>query len=179
MGVTNCTHSTHTRSRFYSAIPRPDAPVIYAGAFPILTARCGRRSIYNTGIEPRSPGQLANTLTIMPIYIYIYIYNGCPLGFERDHLLYLMYSPLSYPPLCVRRWLFRPAKLRQILPQNWHNPSVLIAVTLFGCKIYFAHLRRWLRPAIDRHNFPHMSQLAWWLCGPCAGPYSPLRIRRL
>ena len=32
------------------------------------------------------------------IYIYIYIYdgNGCPLGFERDHLLCLMSSP---PPL--------------------------------------------------------------------------------
>ena len=29
-------------------IPRPDAPVIYTGAFPILTARPGRRSIYNT-----------------------------------------------------------------------------------------------------------------------------------
>ena len=28
-------------------IPRPDAPVIYIGAFPILTARPGRRSIYN------------------------------------------------------------------------------------------------------------------------------------
>ena len=29
-------------------IPRPDAPVIYIGAFPILTAQPGRRSIYNT-----------------------------------------------------------------------------------------------------------------------------------
>ena len=29
-------------------IPRPDAPVIYIGVFPILTARLGRRSIYNT-----------------------------------------------------------------------------------------------------------------------------------
>ena len=29
-------------------IPWPDAPVIYTGAFPILTARPGRRSIYNT-----------------------------------------------------------------------------------------------------------------------------------
>ena len=47
VGVTNCTHSTHPRSRLHSAIPRPDAPVIYTGAFPILTARPGRRSIYN------------------------------------------------------------------------------------------------------------------------------------
>ena len=30
-------------------IPRPDAPVIYTGAFPILTAQPGRRSIYNRG----------------------------------------------------------------------------------------------------------------------------------
>ena len=28
-------------------IPRPDAPVIYTGAFPILTARPGRKSICN------------------------------------------------------------------------------------------------------------------------------------
>ena len=33
---------------YNSDIPRPDAPVIYIGAFPILTARLGRRSLYNT-----------------------------------------------------------------------------------------------------------------------------------
>ena len=33
---------------YNSDIPRPDAPVIYIGALPILTARPGRRSIYNT-----------------------------------------------------------------------------------------------------------------------------------
>ena len=32
---------------YNSDIPRPDAPVIYIGAFPILTAWPGRRSIYN------------------------------------------------------------------------------------------------------------------------------------
>ena len=32
---------------YNSDIPRPDAPVIYIGAFPILTARPGRRSIYS------------------------------------------------------------------------------------------------------------------------------------
>ena len=47
MGVTNRIHSTRPRSRLYSDIPRPDAPVIYTGAFPILTARPGQRSIYN------------------------------------------------------------------------------------------------------------------------------------
>ena len=35
---------------YNSDIPRPDAPVIYIGAFPILTARPGRRSIYNSYI---------------------------------------------------------------------------------------------------------------------------------
>ena len=30
---------------YISDIPRPDAPVIYIGAFPILTARLGRRSL--------------------------------------------------------------------------------------------------------------------------------------
>ena len=44
-------HSTHPRSRLYSDIPRPDAPVIYTCAFPILTARPGRRSIYNKLLE--------------------------------------------------------------------------------------------------------------------------------
>ena len=33
---------------YNSDIPRPDAPVIYIGAFPILTAWLGRRSIYNS-----------------------------------------------------------------------------------------------------------------------------------
>ena len=50
VGVTNRTHSTRPRSRLYSDIPRPDAPVIYTGSFPILTAWPGRRSIYNTFI---------------------------------------------------------------------------------------------------------------------------------
>ena len=40
-------NSTHPQSRLYPDIPRPDAPVIYTGAFPILTAWPGRRSICN------------------------------------------------------------------------------------------------------------------------------------
>ena len=39
-------NSPSPRSRLYPDIPRPDAPVIYIGAFPILTARPG--SICNT-----------------------------------------------------------------------------------------------------------------------------------
>ena len=41
-------HSIQPRSRLYPDIPRPDAPVIYLGAFPILIAWPGRRSICNT-----------------------------------------------------------------------------------------------------------------------------------
>ena len=43
-------HKLHSfnPSRLYSAIPRPDAPVIYTGAFPILTVRPGQRSLDNT-----------------------------------------------------------------------------------------------------------------------------------
>ena len=51
VGVTNHTHSTRPRSRLYSEIPRLDAPVIYTGAFPILTARPSGRSIYNTWFD--------------------------------------------------------------------------------------------------------------------------------
>ena len=47
-GRHNRTHSTRPWSRLYSDIPWADAPVIYTGAFPILTARPGHRSIYNT-----------------------------------------------------------------------------------------------------------------------------------
>ena len=60
VGVTNCTHSTHPRSKLYSAIPRPDAPVIYTGVFPILTARPGRRSIYSTTLGLSGPGSDGN-----------------------------------------------------------------------------------------------------------------------
>ena len=50
VGVT-ISHSFNlsTRSRLlYPNIPRPDAPVIYTGTFPILTARPDHWSIYNT-----------------------------------------------------------------------------------------------------------------------------------
>ena len=56
---------------YNSDIPRPDAPVIYIGAFPILTARPGRRSIYNTTI----PQSIA--LTISP--------RGHPFCFSVTH----------------------------------------------------------------------------------------------
>ena len=47
--------------------------------------------------------------------------------------------PLPYSPLKLYAFIGdSSAKLRQILPQNWYNRSVLFAVTLFGCKIDFA-----------------------------------------
>ena len=54
MGITSRTHSTRPRSGLYSDIRRPDAPVIYTGAFPILTSGPGRRSIYNIAHTSRS-----------------------------------------------------------------------------------------------------------------------------
>ena len=47
MGVTTALIQPTHGQGYNSDIPRPDAPVIYIGAFHILTARPGRRSIYN------------------------------------------------------------------------------------------------------------------------------------
>ena len=79
VGVTNRTHSTRPRSRLYSDIPRPDAPVICTGVFPILTAWPGRRSIYNiifllSGLNLQPLDGFTHTHTHTHIYIYIYIY---------------------------------------------------------------------------------------------------------
>ena len=46
MGVTIALIQPIHGQGYNSDIPRPDAPVIYIGAFPILIARPGRRSIY-------------------------------------------------------------------------------------------------------------------------------------
>ena len=40
-------NSTRPQSRLYPDIPRPDTPIIYTSAFPILTAWLGQRSICN------------------------------------------------------------------------------------------------------------------------------------
>ena len=53
MGVTIALIQPIHGQGYNSDIPRPDAPVIYIGAFPILTARPGLRSIYNKGINPK------------------------------------------------------------------------------------------------------------------------------
>ena len=50
VGITNHTHSNRLRLWSYSDISRQDAPVVCSGAFPILTARPGRMSIYNRGL---------------------------------------------------------------------------------------------------------------------------------
>ena len=48
MGVTIAFIQPIHGQGYNSDIPRPDAPVIYTGAFPILTAWPDLRSIYNT-----------------------------------------------------------------------------------------------------------------------------------
>ena len=48
-------HSTRTRSRLYSDIPRPDSPVIYTGAFPILTAWTGSICYMSTSNKTITP----------------------------------------------------------------------------------------------------------------------------
>ena len=48
MGVTIALIQPIHGQGYNSDIPRLDALVIYIGAFPILTARPSRRSIYNT-----------------------------------------------------------------------------------------------------------------------------------
>ena len=48
MGVTIALFQPIHGQGYNSDIPRPDAPFIYIGAFPILTARPGRGSIYNS-----------------------------------------------------------------------------------------------------------------------------------
>ena len=64
VGVTNRTHSTRPRSRLYSDIPRPDAPVIYTGVFPILTAWVSRRSICN--ITTQKKNRFKYTMNTIP-----------------------------------------------------------------------------------------------------------------
>ena len=71
-GRHNCTHSAHPRQGYNSDIPRPDAPVIYIGAFPILTAQLGHRSIYNTHTHTYI---YVCVCTYIYIYIYIYIHT--------------------------------------------------------------------------------------------------------
>ena len=78
--VKNRTHSTRLRTRLYSDIPQLDAPVIYTGAFPFLTARPGRRSIYNkTSFFSINDGLGAHgkwTTTIFHILIICMFFGG-------------------------------------------------------------------------------------------------------
>ena len=50
---------------YNSDIPRPDAPVIYTGAFPILTARPGRWSIYNIWMKNNRIHNFPNNISVM------------------------------------------------------------------------------------------------------------------
>ena len=108
-----------------------------------------------------------NLLNAPRIYIYIYIYIWwLSSRFQAWPPLLFHSSPTPYI-ICVRRWLFRPAKLPQILPPNWHNRSVLFAVTLLRCKIDFAHLRRWLLRQAQFSTYVTVSVVTLWTrCWP-------------
>ena len=79
-------------------------------------------------------------------------------GFEHDQYLYLISSPLPLLPLKLYVYVGDSSGhpiCDRCLPQNWYNQSVLFAVTLFGCKIDFAHLRRILYIYIYIHTHTH------------------------
>ena len=98
---------------------------------------------------------LVGYLMSNPVHTYIHTYTMAVLSVSNVTTSFIS-CPLLLP-------YGRSLTSLKILPQNWHNRSVLFAVTLYGCKIDFTHLRRWLlRPAKDRHIFPHMS-LCWTL----------------
>ena len=74
------TQSTRPRSRLYPDIPRPDTPVIYTGAFPILTAWPGWRSICNI-----SSDDIHGILIVIHIWILFQVKNH-HLLLAREHI---------------------------------------------------------------------------------------------
>ena len=70
---------------YNSDSPRPDAPAIYIGAFPILTAQPGRRLIYNTfngnalgkdmclSLLPTASGKIGSRYHLFPANFGIYL----------------------------------------------------------------------------------------------------------
>ena len=110
-------------------------------------------------------------------YIYIYIYIGCFLGFKSDHLLSFV-IPFYFFNTC--RWLFKPAKLWQILPPIVHCHLLWLTWIEWCATAGSTCFSIWvLRPASERQNSSHISQLTWWLCGPGAGPCSSLQTDHL
>ena len=86
---------------YNSDIPRPDAPVIYIGAFPILTVRPGRRSIYNILSRRVSFPFLFLSLFALVLSLYSLLsltrlYSHLPLYlFTYLNVLYLSFVSLS------------------------------------------------------------------------------------
>ena len=85
---------------YNSDLPRSDAPVIYTGAFPILTARLGSRSIYNNCI-PRSVSPILNHLT------YFSRSQASSFPLTLSFLISLYFLPLNYPS-CHLLYQFLP-----------------------------------------------------------------------
>ena len=80
---------------YNSDIPPPDAPVIYMGAFPILTARPGHRSIFN------------NWSLIIRWFIVIFrtLRGGCLTSLQRCSWCILQLQPIGLAGLiqCTKR----------------------------------------------------------------------------
>ena len=73
---------------YNSDIPRPDAPVIFIGAFPILTARPGRRSIYNKAFRP-DPCVFNQSMTIFKNNSKIWVFSSAEdIAHNSTHLLF-------------------------------------------------------------------------------------------
>ena len=117
------THSTRPRSRLYPDIPWPDAPVIYTGAFPILTAWLGANmlQIHMLSSELARPEDNvlfgAENLTfswsgivgyLILFYFHIllfvlFLYSIIHLIFYLNFINSLIFT--SYPfPVCIATW---------------------------------------------------------------------------
>ena len=70
---------------YNSDIPRPNAPVIYIGAFPILTARPGRKSIYNIRLCRGTDDCFKNPLLIS---FYLWSLNSRKVVTSYGYLIY-------------------------------------------------------------------------------------------
>ena len=104
---------------YNSDIPRPDAPVIYIGVFPILTARPCRRSIYNrpTGWICVLTLNLAyfTSTSILFLYFKFVLFTAVFLPLEKDsyfhrikfEILWYCYIQYIYKYICnagENRW---------------------------------------------------------------------------
>ena len=86
------------------------------------------------------------------VCVFIYIYDGCPLGFDPDHLLYLMSSPLPLlPPLnCMCSLVtIQASQTATDFVTELAQLITFVCSDIIWVQDRFAHVRRWLwKPAI-------------------------------